>query len=402
MKKFHITLFVVLAVCASTAYAAEPRLLRPLEDARQVAVSGPEVLQSTPVTVDFQALSKALGSGETLIFDLAPDLEVRAVAEQVWTTGEESFAWRGRIAGSPWSSAVLAVRKGVLAGGLSIGPRRFQIQPGPGGTYRVDEIDLTQLPDGNDVVLPPEDDRPAASAGSLVGAKAKTNFDLIVFYTKKAKKRVGGKNAIEALIELGVAETNTALNDSKGKAKVRLRDVEEISYKEKKDMSTDLSRLHRTNDGKIDQVHGKRNANNADFVKLIVNRKDPNRCGIAFLSPKSSAPATFAFSVTRVDCISPNYTFGHELGHNWGLAHARSATGATPFLPFGWGFYEPGGLFRTIMAVFRFGVGPRVLHYSNPKVKERGERTGVSRKKPDGADAARAIRDARALLSSYR
>ena len=408
---------LIFAALTSTggADAAEPRLLRPLGHERRLAdhkspAASSSVLQSTAVAVDFEALSQSLEREHTLIFDLAPELEARAVAERVWITSDQGFAWKGRIEGQPWSSVVLVVHKGILTGGLSMGERRFQILPALGDNYRVDEIDVKLLPDGNDVVHPPTtlqrlSHTPAAAhrlSAAAVPGKAKTTFDLLVFYTKRARDKVGGKNAIESLIELGVAETNTALDDSKAKSKFRLKDAQQVSYKEKKNMSTDLGRLQRTNDGKLDMVHGLRNTERADFVKLIVDRRDPNRCGIAYLSPKSSVPSAFAFSVTRYDCISPNYTFGHELGHNMGLAHARGSGVTAPFLPFGWGYYEPSGLFRTVMAVFRSGEGRRVLHYSNPKVRQNGERTGVGRKKSDSADASRAIRDARALLASYR
>lgn len=409
------TFAVAGLICAAltwdlAAHAAEPRLLRlsdpEVRQAPKTDTNRSPVLRSSAVDLDLDALARALEPGQPLIFGLAPDVVARAVAERVWLTGDDGFAWQGKVEGQRWGSAVLVVHKGVLAGGLWLGDRRFQILPGPGSTYRVDEIDWRALPDGNDAVEPRDSAdllRERTTAPTVaVPTKAKTNFDLVVLYTKRARDAAGGKNAIESLIELGVAETNTALNDSKTKSKFKLKAVEQVSYKEKKDMSTDLARLQRTNDGKLDSAHGLRDKEKADFVKLVVDDRDPDRCGIAYLSPKSSTPAAFAFSVTRWDCISPNYTFGHELGHNLGLAHARGSAAVSPFLPFGWGYYEPGGLFRTVMAVFRSGEGRRVLHYSNPKVRERGERTGVRRNKSDSADAARAIRDARALLSSYR
>ncbi|MDH3743830.1 MAG: M12 family metallo-peptidase [Acidobacteriota bacterium] len=413
--KAIVGLICVVSTWNGGIYGAEPRLLRPQETESRLSESrspttGFQVLGSSAVDVDFEALAQSLERGQTLIFDLAPELEARAVAERIWITSDQGFAWKGRIVGQPWSSVVVVVHKGVLTAGISLGERRFQILPGSENSYRVEEIDLRLLPDGNDVVHPPDPVRRVSLNPSEVGrpevaavpSKVKTTFDLLVVYTKRARDRLGSKNAIESLIQLGVAETNTALDDSKARSKFKLKDARQVSYKEKKDMSIDLARLQRTSDGKLDAVHGLRNTNKADFVKLVVDRRDSDRCGIAYLSPKSSVPSTFAFSVTRYDCISPNYTFGHELGHNLGLAHARGSATIDPFLPFGWGYYEPGGLFRTMMAIFRSGEGRRVLHYSNPKIREDGKRTGVGRNKPDSADAARAIRNARALLASYR
>ena len=75
-------------------------------------------------------------------------------------------------------------------------------------------------------------------------------------------------------------------------------------------------------DGFMDGVHARRDQLGADLVSLIVDN-DTGSCGVAWLMQTPSVTfAPQAFSVTVYDCISPNYTFGHELGHNMGAAHA--------------------------------------------------------------------------------
>ena len=76
--------------------------------------------------------------------------------------------------------------------------------------------------------------------------------------------------------------------------------------------------------------------------------------------------------------------------------------GGYAYLPYGYGYNEPGGRFRTMMSIRQAGVCPRVLHFSNPEVKEKGRPTGVAHTRADSADSARAIDSARQLIASYR
>src|SRR5439155_24960077 len=59
-----------------------------------------------------------------------------------------------------------------------------------------------------------------------------------------------------------------------------------------------------------------RNTFGADEVVLVIN--DPSFCGLAWL-PGSSSSANSAFGFAVVGggtCLTTNFSFGHELGHN--------------------------------------------------------------------------------------
>jgi len=300
------------------------------------------------------------------------------------------------------------VTDGVLAGGFTVAGRRFQIDPGAADRHYVYEIDLSRLPsDDADSVVPdsktPVHQAKLAQSSPARSSDAQSVFDLAVFYTKKAKKAAGGKRALKALIKLGVAETNAALEDSRVDARFELVKIRKIRYGGTSDIPTDLERLQNPYDGHLDKAHKFRERYRADAVLLVVAASDPNRCGRAFLSPLASPPAEWAFGVLRYDCISPSYTFGHELGHIMGLEHSRiSGAGSQPYRPYGFGYYEPNSLFRTMMATYQPGMGARVLHFSNPSVMEQHVPTGIDSSRADAADSARAINDARHLLASYR
>ena len=80
----------------------------------------------------------------------------------------------------------------------------------------------------------------------------------------------------------------------------------------------------------LDEVPTLRDTHRADVVSLIGSGYDVGRgaCGIAYLmSGNSPLFAPYAYSVVDVTCMTGYYSFGHEIGHNMGLNHARGRPG---------------------------------------------------------------------------
>ena len=152
--------------------------------------------------------------------------------------------------------------------------------------------------------------------------------------------------------------------------RLRLVGAEPTAYTESGDLSIDLSRFRTTGDGYMDEVHARRNALGADLMVLVVGDVAGGACGVGYvMTSLSSSFAPWAFSVTAYPCISPNYTFAHELGHNMGSAHApEDGAGPASLYPYSFGYKHPANLFRTVMAYNCTAGCPRVLHFSNPDV----------------------------------
>ncbi len=136
-------------------------------------------------------------------------------------------------------------------------------------------------------------------------------LDVAVFHTAAARDAAGGPDGIEAAIDLYVAETNRALEESGARARVALVAREEVDYAETGEYETDIDRLRDPSDGYLDAVHAVRDRAGADLVHLIVAKL--NVCGVAALGG--------AVGITRHGC--GGRTFAHELGHNLGLHHDR-------------------------------------------------------------------------------
>lgn len=335
--------------------------------------------------------------------------------------GNKAKVWRGRLRGNQDSDVTLAVRGKKMAGTIVSGERLYKIEPTEDNRHRLVEIDDDAMrPDHHPLVVPddgtpadPPDPEPelqqpstAAATGSVTTAAATTNtiVDLLVVYTSTARAKQGGQASMNALIALGVDLANQAYRNSQIAMQLRLVRAAEIAYTETGNISTDLSRLQRTNDGFMDSVHQLRNQYKADMVALIVDNGGAY-CGIAYVmanGPRATF-APWALSVTDRDCVA-NSTLTHELGHNMGNAHDR-ASGGTGVFAYSYGYRDTVGKFRTIMAYPCPTVScPRVKYFSNPKIKINGRPAGIDHRvnPTNSADNARSMNEVRNIVAGWR
>lgn len=147
--------------------------------------------------------------------------------------------------------------------------------------------------------------------GQVCGSEADVTIDVAVVYTPAARKVAGGAAAIEALIDLMIAETNDAYAASDVRHRLALVERSEVAYVETGTSAIDLGRLAHPDDGHMDGVHALRDRSGADLVHLIVQTS--NVCG------QADQPGFVSISLRGCGGL----VFAHELGHNQGLAHDR-------------------------------------------------------------------------------
>ena len=246
--------------------------------------------------------------------------------------------------------------------------------------------------------------------GRVCGAGPEATIDVAVVYTPAARAAAGGPAAIEAVIDLMIAETNQAFEASGVGHRVALVARSEVAYTESGEGRVDLVRLGNPTDGHLDEVHPLRDEVGADLVHLIVGG-DLGRigelriCGIAFLNG--------AFGLTRHDCGGP--IFAHELGHNLGLRHDRyQDRDAGLYLTSNpaHGYVNQRALaeaaershrWRTIMAygtqcAHAHALCGRLLRFSNPRQRHDGDTLGVAYE--PGASDVTGPADAAAVLEA--
>ncbi len=344
--------------------------------------------------------------GHLLVLNLFPGVVVRARMTRSERAGR-ALVWAGRIEGRPLGDVVLAIVDGVMSGSAVW----------PGGAYRIRYDGSTHVVEELDHGLFPEDgcfeEVPGGAADvttePIVNADDGSLIDVLVVYTPAARAAAGGTPAIQALINTAVAETNTGYANSGVIQRLRLAAAQEIGYAESgtttTDMSTDLSRVTGTADGYMDSVHALRDAYHADLVSLIVTGYNNyyGACGIAWLmAGNNPAFGPNAFSVIDRTCATGYYSFGHELGHNMGLNHARTDPVGTGAYPYSYGYKDPGNAFRTVMAYNCPVNCTRILHFSNPNVLFGGNPTGIAEASPSSAYNALSLNNTRVTVANWR
>ena len=218
---------------------------------------------------------------------------------------------------------------------------------------------------------------------ALCEAGTQVTIDVAVFYTPAAREAAGGAGAIEAVIDLMVAETNDAYEASDVRHRLALVARSEVSYVETGDSGVDLGRFATPSDAHMDEVHALRDQSGADLVHLVVSKA--NVCGTTFQSG--------AFGLTHHVC--GGLTFAHELGHNLGLSHDRYVVhhferGVSPHPAYGYvnqrAFAEGAPRskrWRTVMS-YASQCAAIVLHceplprFSNPRQQYNGDPLGIA------------------------
>lgn len=322
------------------------------------------------------APGRLLSRGNALTFDVAPELRVTAVGEDVRSRAANDVSWAGPLQGAPgWVQMV--VMDGDVTATVTVGETRYSVEPLGGGLHAVSKLEESLLPPEhspenpsgalttdigralNEAIGGVQAAR-APSSGGTGGIQAVSTINVMVVYTASAASAAGN---IASRIQLAVDETNQGYANSGINISMNRVHTAQVTYSESgRSFSTHVSNLRGTTDGQMDNVHTLRNTYGADVVVLVVN--DSEACGIA---SAIGATASSAFAVAHYTCITGYYSFGHEIGHLQGARHDRYVDGSTSPYAYGHGFIPSSKGWRTVMAYGNnCGNCTRINYWSNP------------------------------------
>jgi len=389
---FSVIVLLLIGVSASAQQPGGPQLgtfVRPTNQQGTLPIdNSPTVVRAINVFVDTKQLITKNSSLTLVIFDNQRlDLVLNRIEEiprsaasspnntGVSGTGPSAGAltWYGRVADEPHSSAILTLVGQTVTGNIDTESGKvYQIRYVGGAVHSFREIDRTKFPNEAEPLRPEIQPSPPFLADTCA-TDPPTDIDALVVYTPAARMAAGGQDAMEGTVYLAVAETNQSYLNSNINQRLRLAHVEEVSYTETGNSSTDLTRLQNGSDGFMDDVPTLRNTFAADTVSLITETLDA--CGLgSFMSTVSNSFESRAYSVVKRSCATGNYSFGHELGHNMGADHdAANAGGGTSAYAYDHGFFNtsptaPATPWRTVMSYQTSPASTRVQYWSNPNV----------------------------------
>ncbi|MBF0292921.1 MAG: FG-GAP repeat protein, partial [Nitrospinae bacterium] len=387
----------------------------------------PTIVRERPVIINLQGLSSVADqtseglAPQPISLNLFPDVRLDFVPEKTGKSRDGQFTiLTGSISGGKTliNSATFVFGSGVVTGNIrpGWGSVIYQIRVAPSGIQSVQEVDTARFPTELDPVpvtppaIPDSDATPAPKA-SPQGLNAPapvpddgTTISIMVVYTANARTAAGGTAAMQALVNLGVSETNQGYANSGVTQRITLAHSAEVSYSEgagSAGFSQALADVRGTSDGNMDNIHTLRNTYTADMVSLWINNSA--YCGLAYLmtSPSSTFDSN-AFSVVHHSCATGYYSFGHEMGHNLGSHHDTYVAPGNGAFSYSHGYTDTTNRFRTVMAYndacAAVGVTcARINYWSNPGVNYNAAVTGAS-----NADNALSLNNTVSVAANWR
>lgn len=397
---FLMTVAVLLT--SDVSMAVLPSWFAPVRAAvsplsQDAALSGPAqassdrtVMRSRFVALDVATLPDPrrraqLAREPGLTLELFPDVFVEAVFDR-FDSNPTGVTWVGHLADSPLSPVTLVYGGGVLTGTIVTPDGFFQIRPASeaarqanpqpaGAMHEITQVDQAAFPREADPLEAVLGREAVTAASDRIMADAGDVIDVMVVYTAAAQLHAGGASAIANLINLSVSETNTSFVNSDITQRIRLAHSAQVDYTEVSNFGTNLTNLRTGAGGGLAGVAALRNQYGADLVAMLIHPASPSACGVAYvMTTVTTAFEPFGYSVTDTACLSPNFTFAHELGHNMGAQHDWYVSTATLPFTYAHGFVntDVGFRWRTIMSyndrcsVQGFNCS-RLLSWSNPE-----------------------------------
>lgn len=321
---------------------------------------GRTVLRRRVVHVDLETLRRRIQiPGNRVRLNLYDDRSVEVRITSVQMPEEGNVISTGNVAGDEHSDVTIVSKDEVMIANIHDHTRNetYEVRYRPDGTHTIETVAFENSDDCETVVAP-DDEVATMGAGADEPLAAIPVVDMLVAYTPNAMDKVGGRSAMLALIQTGIADTNRAFLYSGVNLRARLVGTYRVLQNEAGSWSSDLAALRGKSDGRWDAIHAERARLGADQVTLIgayTNAGSTN--GIAYIN----AGATSAFAIVKTASFGA-FTFTHELGHSIGLNHSD-------------GYENRSGGFRTVMA---YGTKPRIRRFSNPDRPYNGWRTGTS------------------------
>ena len=246
-----------------------------------------DVLASRLVDIDLGQLARGIespvdtkdpSSGEPptpgkLVLNLFDDVVFTGIVEHVEATASGHALW-GRLDGVELGTMTMVVNGSIVVGTVRTLEAVYTIRTVGDGAYVIRQIDESTLPPPGEPLEPALTPRDNGDDTDNLPPDDGSEIDVMVVYTPLARRQQGGRAAIEALIDLLVAETNQANENSGVIHRIRLVLREEVDYVEDGDSSIDLHRLANYPDPYMDHIHTLRDRYSADLVHILVGRGD--------------------------------------------------------------------------------------------------------------------------------
>ncbi len=321
------------------------------------------------------------GAGGTVRVALTPSRSVTVELDAPSQNSDGSRSWSGHVVGEPLSSVVLVELNGVVTGFVTCAAGSYELHWLGQGQLEVRASE--GRPHCGGAAHPPANARPGVRPKE--GATASENrVNVYVVYNQGVLTNLGSANAVQAQAQAFVSQANTCYTNSQVDVQLNLVGTEQVTYTQASTSSVQTSDLDALASGSaFASIRAKRNTVGADLVVLLLDLQptvgQSFTSGIGFTPDKASGLTPDAgYSVVSLDGFA-NFTFAHEVGHNFGCQHDAAQNPPSPsqaLYPFAFGQRRVGS-WATVMA-YPQGAEINIPNFSNPAINFQGNPTGVA------------------------
>lgn len=318
---------------------------------------------------------------DSITLPLEKNLEVVAYKYQGGQQNNGILVWHGRLPDARKNkrgatevpldemNTVIVARHGDnITGSIRYRGQMYQIIPLGAGQHVMVKIDESKLPGDADGVGSDEAAQPPLSVPAQTPL---SNVRVLLVVTLEAQAAWADLDGLAALM---FAEANQGMANSGVPVHFESAGIYTVNYSDINgtDGYTAMLRDLRTPTQSTlgAPVYLMREQTRADLVVML--SKASGYCGLAYVN----VPKAHAFSI--VSCPIGNYTFAHEMGHNFGLSHDSDVSGGPYGDGFGYQQKKQGPYWRTIMSYDCSPTCPRVNYWSDPGRTYNGLPMGIA------------------------
>ncbi len=326
---------------------------------------------------------------------------------------KDGFTVYGTVNDDLESFVIITVEKNIAYGKIKLGNKEYNIEPlsPEKGIYKIEDIS------NKEYVILGEDFIPVFAnfeENFFIRPKSLRKEDgsvvnVLLLYTSEMERSYGSK--IEAKLRYFVDLGNTVLRNSRINTRLNIVSIEKFDTADTNE-STDIT-FALSNLAASTYVNELRDRYGADIVTLFRVYKGGGACGLGYTPiglPENLdiyfdylvvELAKSAFNVVEVGAYGKyyclDYTYIHEVGHNFGCQHDRDNAGRGGAYSYSYGYDIP-GIFATVMSY----KSPTIPYFSNPNISYKGYPIGIPEGEYGEADNSKTINKTRILVANYR
>jgi peptidyl-Asp metalloendopeptidase len=321
-----------------------------------------------------QTLTRRPGPVPVRLFD---DVTVNLTTEAVTRKDGRLNVWKGRPEAQAYGRGTLAFAAPTVFGVIQSDTRVFEILPVYGDVVRITEYDQSKFPKerrpirkherpGPKEPPPPPPPRPDRDERVALTVLLVLPLPTYAFLCTADFFPVGNVLAfLETMFQDNLNTVFAGFQPTGVTATVVAECVNRTPVGGDLEADLDWVRTDAT-------VAALRDRHRADLVSSLVPSADA--CGLGYENfPVAAADAAWGFSVVKASCALGNFSFAHELGHNFGMRHDRAAEDDATSDTCNYGHIFPLRIFqveRQVRSVLAYADAcdgcPRIGVYSSP------------------------------------